>query len=311
MNQNLLNEIKKEMIYSHEDSIEEYYGQQISVYKDIDKYLIGITDIYDKIHIAQYANNYKKVNKLISELQLDEETQAKYSSLLQNNADLNETIDIRVLLPKYNFLSDILDMIVTNREVQEQLLSLTDEQLLTFKSMYQRISKNTDYKVPYVTALLNRMGVMTPYTSCKNKYYRYEKLENSITESVKEGKELSDDEIDNLIYLYTTNLIWDVKSIGELHDFAKENGIFQTSLDSIIQDEQNKEEKDINRIKNVLLLKTYGIDLKSAEALCRRYNIKGIQINQDNMDIFEMYRAMLEIIGENNANILFEVYNQF
>lgn len=311
MNQDLLNEIKKEMIYSDEDSGEEYYGIQISVYKDIDKYLIRIPDVYDKIHIAQYANNYKKVNELISSLQLDEETQAKYSSLLQNNADLNETIDIRVLSPKYNFLSDMLDMIVTNRDVQEQLLSLTDEKLSIFELMYQRIGQNADYKVPYVTALLNRMGTITPYTNWKNLYYRYEQLENSIAESVEVGKELSADEIDNLIYLYTTNLIWDVNSREELHDFAKENGIFQTSLDNIIQDEQNKEEKDVNRIKNALLLKTYGIDLKSAEALCRRYNIKGIQINQDNMDIFEMYRAMLEIIGENDANILLDVYNQF
>lgn len=29
------------------------------------------------------------------------------------------------------------------------------------------------------------------------------------------------------------------------------------------------------------------------------------------MDIFEMYRAILEIIGENDANILLDVYNQF
>lgn len=311
MNQDLLNDIKKEMIYSDEESVEEYYGIQISVYKDIDKYLSKIPDVYDKIHIAQYANNYKKVNELISSLQLDEETQAKYNSLLQNNADLNETIDIRVLLPKYSFLTDMLDMIVTNRDVQEQLLSLSDDKLELFKSMYQRISENADYKVPYVTALLNRMGTMTPYTSWKNKYYRYEQLENSTAESVEGGQELSSDEVDNLIYLYTTNLIWNVNSREELHNFTKENGIFQTTLNNIIEDEQNKEEKDIDRLKNALLLKTYGIDLKGAEALCRRYNIKGIQIEQANMDIFEMYRAMLEIIGENDPNILLDVYNQF
>ena len=42
MNQDLLNDIKNEMIYSDEDSVEEYYGTQISVYKDIDKYLSKI-----------------------------------------------------------------------------------------------------------------------------------------------------------------------------------------------------------------------------------------------------------------------------
>ena len=262
-------------------------------------------------HIAQYANNYKKANELISSLQLDDETKAKYSSLLQNNADLNETIDIRVLLPKYSFLNDMIDMIVTDKDVQEQLLSLSDEKLELFKLMYQRISENVDYRVPYVTALLNRMGTITPYTSWKNRYYRYEQLEASIIESIKDGRELSVEEIDNLLYLYTTNVIWNVRSIEELRNFTKENGIFQISIDNIIQDEQKQEKKDINRIKNALLLKTYGIDLISAEALCKRYNIKGIKINQDNIDLFEMYKAMLEIIGENDANVLIDVYNQF
>ena len=244
-------------------------------------------------------------------MQLDDETKAKYSSFLQNNADLNETIDIRVLLPKYSFLNDMIDMIVTNRDVQEQLLSLSDEKLELFKLMYQRISENVDYRVPYVTALLNRMGTITPYTSWKNTYYRYEQLEGSIIESIKDGRELSVEEIDNLLYLYTTNVIWNVHSIEELRNFTKENGIFQISIDNIIQDEQKQEKKDINRIKNALLLKTYGIDLISAEALCKRYNIKGIKINQDNIDLFEMYKAMLEIIGENDANVLIDVYNQF
>ena len=311
MNQDLLNDIKREIIYSDEESVEEYYGVQINVYKDIDKYLSKIPDIYDKIHIAQYANNYKKANELISSLQLDDETKAKYSSLLQNNADLNETIDIRVLLPKYSFLNDMIDMIVTNKDVQEQLLSLSDEKLELFKLMYQRISENVDYRVPYVTALLNRMGTMTPYTSWKNTYYRYEQLEGSIIESIKDGRELSVEEIDNLLYLYTTNVIWNVRGIEELRNFTKENGIFQISIDNIIQNEQKQEKKDINRIKNALLLKTYGIDLISAEALCKRYNIKGIKINQDNIDLFEMYKAMLEIIGENDANVLIDVYNQF
>lgn len=65
MNQDLLNELKKQMIYNDEESVEEYYGIVINVYKDIDKYLSQIPDMYDKIHFAQYANNYKKVNELI------------------------------------------------------------------------------------------------------------------------------------------------------------------------------------------------------------------------------------------------------
>lgn len=311
MRQDLLSELKLKMFRNEEETIEEYYGIQINVYEDIDKYLDIIPDIYDKIHFAQFANNFNKVNELIKTLELDNETKSKYKSLLQNNADLNETIDFRVLSSKYGFLNDMLDMIVTNRDIQEQLLSLTDDKLSIFKTLYERIGQCVEYKVPYVTALLNRMGRITPYTSWKNTYYKYEQLEKSIVESVKDGKELSTQEMDNLLYLYTTNLIWDVKDKEELTNFTKENGIFQTSINNFIQDEQNKETKDTDKIKTALLLKTYGIDLETAKILCKRYNIKGIQISQDNIDVFEMYKAMLEIIGENDANVLLDVYNQF
>lgn len=311
MNQDLLNNIKREMIFSDEDIVEEYYGEQISVFKDIDKYLIKIPDIYDKIHIAQFANNYQKINELIASLQLSPEIKEKYNSLLKNNIDLNETIDIRILSPKYDFLNDILDMIATNRDVQEQLLSLSDEKLELFKLIYKRIGESVTYKIPYVSSLLNRMGTITPYTSFKNKYYRYTELESSIAENMKNGIMPSKEEIDNLLYLYTTNLIWDVKTLEELGNFAKENGKFQTTINNIMQEEQNKETKDINKIKNALLLKTYGIDLKSANALYKRYNIKGIQINKENIDLFKMYKAIVDIIGENDPDILINLYNQF
>ena len=310
MNQNLLNELIYEMEHNSECSEEEYYGRVISVYNDIDKYLSKIPDIYDKIVFAQYANNYKKVDELISLLQLDNETQEKYNSLLQNNGSLNETIDIRVLSHKYDFLTDMLDMFTANMEIQERVLSLSDDKLELFKLMYRRIGENTDYKVPCVTGLLNRLGTVIP-DSWKNRYYKYEQLEKSIFDSIKSGEELSTEEIDNLLYLYSTNIIWDVNSREELHDFARNNGVFQTTLDNIIQNEQGKEVKDVDKIKSALLLKAYGVDLKGAEALCKRYNIKGIPITQENADIFEMYRVILEIIGENNPNILMETYKQF
>lgn len=311
MNQDLINQVKREIFSSHEETVEEYYGVQIEVYKDIDKYLSNIPDIYDKIHIAQFANNFAKARELIKSLELSSDVKAKYEHLLQNNSDLNETIDIRILMPKYNFLDDMLDMITTNSDVQEQILSLSDEKLELFKNLYKIISKKVGYKVPYVTEILNRIGTITPYTSWKNRFYKYSSLENAIAESMASGEIISKTALNNLLYLYTTNLVWDVNTIEELEHFSEKNGIFHTAIDEIIQSEQGKEEKDLNTVKNAVLLKTFGIDLKSAEALCKRYNIKGIQINNENTDLFEMYQAILEILLERNANLLIDAYNQF
>lgn len=169
INQNLLNELKRKLIMSHDEEIEEYYGTQINVYKNIDKYLDELDSIYDKISLAQWANNYEKTNQLISHVTMTEEERRKYAELLSNNADLNETIDIRLLSAKYDFLGDMLDVITTNGDVQEQILSLTDEKLELFKMLYFRLGELIEYKVPQLTAILNRMGTITPYTYWQNR----------------------------------------------------------------------------------------------------------------------------------------------
>ena len=309
MNQDLINQIKHEMYTSDEDVNREYYGSMQSYYENIDKYLDRIPDVYDKIYIAQYANNFEKANELISSLDLSDEIRRKYERLLQDNADLNETIDIRILSSKYNFLDDILDMIVADRIVQEQLLSLSDEKLELFKMLYQRLEENVDYNIPYITTILNKMGRTTPYTAWRNTpYYRYEELENSIIEGLENGKELSTEEIDNLLYLYTSNLKWDINNLEELSDFPN---IFQSSVDAFMEKAQSEEPKDLDNIKLALLLKTYGINVKTATNICKKYNIKGIPITQENVDLFEMYKAMLDIIGEDNPDVLIDTYNQF
>lgn len=311
IDQELLNQIKRDMIYSHEDIVEEYYGIQINVHKDIDKYLEMIPNIYDKILLAQWANNYNKVNELISLVELDDDINTKYYDLQKNNIDLNETIDLRILSPKYDFLNDMLDMITTNRDVQEQIISLSDEKLRIFELLYNRVRENTEYRVPYITSLLNRMGTITPLTSWQNKFYRYDELEDSIAENMINGIGLSEDELDNLLYLYTTNLVWDVKSQKELKDFTTLNGKFNLSIDSIMGEELNKENKNIEKIKNALLLKTYGIDLISACAICERYDLNSLDITEENIDLFEMYKAIINIINEDNPDLLIKVYQEF
>lgn len=309
MNQDLINQIKHEMYTSDEDVNREYYGSMQSYYENIDKYLDRIPDVYDKIYIAQYANNFEKANELIASLDLSDEIRRKYERLLQDNADLNETIDIRILSSKYNFLDDILDMIVTDKRVQEQLLSLSDEKLELFKMLYQRLEENVDYNIPYITTILNKMGRTTPYTAWRNTpYYRYEELENSIIEGLENGKKLSTEEIDNLLYLYTSNLKWEINTLEELSDFPN---IFQSSVDAFMEKAQSEEPKDLDNIKLALLLKTYGINVKTATNICKKYNIKGIPITQENVDLFEMYKAMLDIIGEDNPDVLIDTYNQF
>lgn len=311
INQELLSELKMKMIYSDDEVVEEYYGIQINVYKNIDVYLEKLSNIYDKIALSQWANNYEKANELISTVCLPEEQQNKYNKLLLNNSDLNETIDLRVLFPKYDFLNDILDMVVTNRDVQEQILSLSDEKLEVFKTLINRLCELEEYKIPQITAILNRMGTITPFTSWQNGFYRYSDLEESICESIRKGEKLTTEEIDNLLYLYTTNIVWNIKTRVELKKFLDSNGLFFRAIDSIIKKQESDETPNIEIIKNALLLKTFGIDLISAKSICGRYDLNSIEINKDNIDLFEMYKAMFSIIDEKDSELLLSAYYQF
>ena len=311
INQELLNELKIEIRKNGKETVEEYYGVQITVYKDLDKYLERLPSIYDKISLSQWANNYKLVNQLISNVQMDEEQQRKYDELLLNNADLNETIDLRMLTQKYDFLDDMLDMIVTNRDVQEQILSLSNEKLEIFKQLYARLEEVEEYRVPQLTAILNRMGTITPFSFWQNNFYRYSELEESISNNMKNDKFLSEEEIDNLLYLYTTNLVWDVKTAEDLTNFVHENGKFYQSIDQMIDEQEQAEEKDPDVIKNALLLKTFGIDLIGAKAICDRYDLNSIEITDNNIDLFTMYRAIIEILKEDNSELLLNAYKEF
>ncbi len=311
INQELLNKLKKEAIYSDESVVEEYYGVQISIYKNIDKYLERIPNIFDKIIFAQWANNFDEVNKLFRLVQLSDKERAKFNKLLTNNSELTETIDVRILSSKYDFLSDSLDMIVANRDIQEKILSLTDEELYIFKSLYERLGESISYKIPQLAAIANKMGVITPYTHWQNQYYRYDELIESLIVDIRHNKSLSPEQLDNLLYLYTSNIVWNVTSSQDLSDFTKPDGVFYQTIDSIINEQETKSNMDINVIKSAFLLKAFGIDLISAKSICSRYDLSSLKQTSENEDLFEMYNAIMEIINEQDSSILLEAYKEF
>ena len=311
IDQELLNKLKKEANYSDEDVVEEYYGIQIRVYKNIDKYLERIPNIFDKIIFAQWANNFDEVNKLFRLVQLSDKERAKFNKLLTNNSELTETIDVRILSSKYDFLSDSLDMVVANRDIQEKILSLTEEELYIFKALYERLGQSISYKIPQLAAIANKMGVITPYTHWQNQYYRYDELIESLIVDIRHGKSLSLEQIDNLLYLYTSNIAWNVKSSKDLSDFTKPDGVFFQTIDSVINKQEIKSNMDINVIKSAFLLKAFGIDLISAKSICSRYDLSSLKQTSENEDLFEMYNDIMEIINEKDVNILLEAYKEF
>ena len=304
-----MSNILHDIIHNEEEDVEEYYGILINIYRDIDKYLIQLDDIRDKIYLAQWCNNFDKVKELISNLSLSEYEKNKYLKLKEKNIEIDETINFKILSEKYSFLDNIMDMITADSEIQDQILSLSDSRLKLFELMYSKLQTLTDYYNPYVTTILQRIGYVSLDTSWKNKFHLYDDLLANVDDLITSGYILSNDEIEKLLYLCTSSIHHSIPNFSELQNFGNENTIDNIELkDGILK---AKEEKDIDYLKFAILAKAYGIGLKSAKNICQKYNISNITITNENRDVFEMYMAIYQIINENDPDVLIQLYDEF
>jgi len=309
--QQLLNDIKLEMNKNLDRETVEYYGVYYDFYPNIDEYLDRIPNEKDKIVLAQWSNNRTKTNELISKLKINEFEMEKYMKLKSNNADINETLNFKLLDSKYDFLNDILDMLATDIEIQEQLTSLSDEKLELFKIMYTKLKEVTDYTIPYIVNILRRLGYVTPLNHPTNTVNRYPELIKELEGKIKNNEIISTEDIETLLFIYTSPSGCNVSNLEDIRNFTNPDSKDQLEIKEMIDNERNKEVKNIDNIKTALLFKTYGISLTKAKKLLQRYDISGLEINESNKDLFEMYEAIARIVYENDSNVLIQVYDEF
>lgn len=304
-----MSKILHDIIDNEEEEVELYYGGVVNVYRDIDKYLIQLDDIRDKIYLAQWCNNYDKVKELISNLSLSEYEKNKYLKLREKNIEINETINFKILSEKYSFLDNIMDMITADPDIQDQILSLSDSRLKLFEIMYSKLQTLTDYYNPYITTILQRIGYVSLDTGWKNKFHVYDDLLINIDDLMTSGYILSNDEIEKLLYLCTSSVHHTIPNFKELQNFGNDDTIDNIKLrDGILK---AKEEKALDYLKFAILVQAYGISLKSAQSICKKYNISNITITNENRDVFEMYLAIYQIVNENDPNVLIQLYDEF
>lgn len=304
-----MSKILHDIINNEEEEFEEYYGVVDSVYRDIDKYLIQFDDIRDKIYIAQWCNNHNKVKELILNLSLTEYEKNKYLKLKEKNIEIDETINFKILSKKYSFLDNIMDMITTDIDIQDQILSLSDSRLKLFEIMYSKLQTLTDYYNPYITTILQRIGYVSLDTSWKNNFHVYDDLLINIDNLMASGYILSNDEIEKTLYLCTSSVRHFIPNFQELQNFGNDNTIDNIKFSNVIL--KAKEEKNLDYLKAVILAQAYGISLQSAKSICEKYNISDITVTNENREVFEMYLAIYQVVNESNPDVLIQLYDEF
>lgn len=304
-----INKIIQNIIKNEKEYVEEYYGAIFYVYKDIDKYLEQFDDINDKIYLAQWCNNFSKVQELINSLTLTDYQKNKYFILKSKNDEVDETINFRILDEKYSFLDNIMDMITTDIDIQDRIVSLSDSRLKLFKKMYYRLQQMTDYYNPYITSILQAIGYAASDMNEKNRVNNYEGLLLDIDKAINNGLELSDNDIDIMLYLCTSSIRHNIPNLNEMKNFEKEGTLDFIETQKGI--EKAKEENNLNELKFYILSTAYGIGLKKAQEICKKFNINNIEITNENKDTLEMYLAIYQIVNENDPFVLKELYDQF
>ena len=304
-----ISKILHDIINNETEDVDDYYGSVLNIYRSIDKYLIQLDDIKDKIYLAQWCNNYDKVKELISNLSLSEYEKNKYLKLKEKNIEIDETINFKILSKKYSFLDNIMDMITADSDIQDQILSLSDSRLKLFEIMYAKLQTLTDYYNPYIETILQRIGYVSLDTSWKNKFHLYDDLLMDIDNLMTRGYLLSEPEIEKLLYLCTSSVHHTIPNFKELQNFGNDNTIDNIEFKEGIL--KAKEERDIDYFKFAILAQAYGINLQQAENVCQKYDISNIAITTENRDVFEMYLAIYQIVNESDLNVLMQLYDEF
>lgn len=289
----------------------EYYGVcgVDDKYNNIRDFLHLFKNVSDKIALAQWGNDYDLVDELYSQLELSEDEEKRLLKLSENNEEIKQTLNPELLSDKYDFLEDYIDFISSDINIQQKIVGLSDSMLEAFKQMYNKAKSETQYLVPIIDRVLYNIGFSPFRSMLKNDFYR--DLNKSIEQYVSEGNSLTSEQIDKLLFLYT-NKDWGylVNNIDQLNDFENRDSEAQKEVDDLVNNERDKTVKDIKKIKDAILLSTYGIGYRSVYEMQTQYNVEGIQLTEENKDILLMTHALRKICNETDADKLIAIYDE-
>ena len=295
--------------YEKEEAIRAYYDRGATTsytkYTNVDKYVKLLDNYDDKLKLAQNMCDFDVAEKLLEEYPFTDEERKKYCKLAENNEDIATVLNPKLLSKKYDFLGDKLDFVINDNAATIYISNLSDKELDLFKLLYNKAeigSAEILHTLLYMPLNLNK----------------YSELTSNICNNLQENEIISDEIIEKLLWVYTMDYEehFSIKSdiinkLSNLQDITNLEDIIKTTCDSIIDDESKKSEKDISKIKEALIMSTYGIGLDKAEALLKSYDISKFELTEENKHTMLMYLAISEICNETNPDKLITIYNEY
>lgn len=276
-------------------------------YTNVDKY-IDLLNSYDaKIYLAQDLCDFELAQKLFIKYPFSKEEKEKFNKLSANNEDITKTLRPEILSNKYNFFSpQILDFITAEPQsaFQDRIIRMDEKSFEIFKILYKKIENDTQdiiSKLFYLSVNIND----------------YERLNEDLYQYIQNGGALNEDTTSKLLWLYTKGALHTTQtqeisnSIRTIDDINNLEKIIRETCNKFINTQRNRENKNIDVIKEAILMSTYGMTLDETREILDKYNLSGIEINEDNQKQCLMYLALTEINNENNPDKLIAIYDEY
>lgn len=287
-----------------------YYGSS-DVMLNVKDRVEQLEYVSDRITLAQMANDFELASQLIGSFITDEQEKELYMQLRETNIDIDETLNIELLSAKYSFLGGLLGSIVTDIEVQQRIISLSDDRLELFKQLFDKIKDEVSNPIPIITSVLKDLGT-SPYVCRYKDFNRYQSLNSLIEEHLRHGGSLSESDKEKLLFLYTSNNTnFTVETLDDLTSFGEKSSKSIIEIDEMVDNERKASLKNIANIKNALLWKSYGIGLRDAETIIKRYKAKGVEVTDENRKTMQLYLCLCEIVSEKDAEKLIKIFDEF
>lgn len=236
----------------------------------------------------------KIFSKLAPTLNLTyEELREKMDSLYNINNELFKTIDIRILDKKYHELGQVLiEYISCYPKVQQKLINIDDDKNKALMLMMQAVMKDNDYKIEWISIFDSLI------TSLQTE--EYNDLWEDISNKMKCNEELNQDVIEELVYVFTRPNCLKVKTVDELDNYREK-------LQNYCDEKIEKSNGDIDKVKDALSLKLYGIDYNSLLELNAVY-CQGLNEYKED-DIYEIMKCIKNIVESDDIDTLLILYN--
>lgn len=294
------------------DLLDNYYGygedfSSEKLDKEIEDVLERLNDNYEKLQFLQqlasrklYHTSRKNIGEQIyKQIELDEYGRDLFGKLQELEEDISLYLNPKLLSEKYKDFEKYIAIFATDNLLQNKLESLSDSNLNFLKDIINVLEQSGAHEGEIIGFILDNIGHSYMPATDKN---NYQELNSEIEDIYNNGNHLTQEQIEKIIFLYTSSKIENISNIDELNELDR---IKKERLLNLVNTTDN-----IKNIKEEILQYTYGMSIFEAEQLLYKYKLESEKCNtKETKKMLVQYEAIKRVVNSTELEELKTVAN--